>query len=84
MKKRWWIVGAAGIVLAGAGDRLVDPRCSLAIARRWHCPLALHPEAGHDLPLDDGAWVAREVRGWCAGPPARGAHGASAGGCPGA
>jgi len=56
------------LVLAGAGDRLVDPRCSLAIARHWQCPLALHPDAGHDLPLDDGAWVAREVRGWCAGP----------------
>jgi pimeloyl-ACP methyl ester carboxylesterase len=56
------------LVLAGAGDRLVDPRCSMAIARRWQCPLGLHPEAGHDLPLDDGVWVAREVREWCAGP----------------
>jgi pimeloyl-ACP methyl ester carboxylesterase len=52
----------ATLVLAGAGDRLVDPRCSMAIARRWGCALALHPDAGHDLPRDDAAWVAREVR----------------------
>jgi pimeloyl-ACP methyl ester carboxylesterase len=52
------------LVLAGSGDRLVDPRCSGAIARRWHCPLAIHPEAGHDLPLDDGAWVATEIGRW--------------------
>jgi len=59
----------ATLVLAGARDRLVDPRCSMAIARRWHCPLGLHPEAGHDLPLDDGAWVAGEVRAWLSGDP---------------
>jgi pimeloyl-ACP methyl ester carboxylesterase len=52
------------LVLAGRGDRLVDPRCSGAIARRWHCPMVLHPEAGHDLPLDDGAWVVAAIRDW--------------------
>lgn len=52
------------LVLASAGDRLVDPRCSLEIARRWGCSLAMHPSAGHDLPLDDGAWVARAVSQW--------------------
>jgi pimeloyl-ACP methyl ester carboxylesterase len=51
-------------VLASAGDQLVDPRCSLELARRWSLPVALHPCAGHDLPLDDGAWVAAQVRGW--------------------
>ena len=55
---------AKTLILASTGDRLVDPRCSREIARRWHCALAIHPAAGHDLPLDDGAWVAREVRDW--------------------
>ena len=54
------------LILASAGDRLVDPRCSKEIARRWHCALAIHPAAGHDLPLDDGAWVAKEVHDWLA------------------
>jgi pimeloyl-ACP methyl ester carboxylesterase len=52
------------LVLAGARDGLVDPHCSMAIARRWGCALAIHPEAGHDLPLDDGDWVVGEIRRW--------------------
>ena len=55
------------LVLSGACDRLVDPRCSQAIARRWQCALAIHPEAGHDLPLDDGAWIVRELQTWLQG-----------------
>jgi pimeloyl-ACP methyl ester carboxylesterase len=54
------------LILASAGDRLADPRCSKEIARRWHCALAIHPTAGHDLPIDDGAWVAKAVRDWLA------------------
>jgi pimeloyl-ACP methyl ester carboxylesterase len=57
------------LVLAGAGDRLVDPRCSETLARRWNAPLALHPTAGHDLPLDDGPWVAAQVKQWLSSPP---------------
>jgi hypothetical protein len=51
------------LVLSSAGDQLVDPRCS----PRWRArqvPHAAHPDAGHDLPLDDGAWVAGQVAGW--------------------
>ena len=55
---------ARALVLAGSGDRLVDPRCSRTIAQRWSCPLAIHPTAGHDLPLDDGPWVALQIRNW--------------------
>ncbi|MFT4047818.1 MAG: alpha/beta hydrolase [Solimonas sp.] len=54
------------LVLAGLGDRLVDPRCSQTLARRWHCALAEHPDAGHDLPLDDPGWVIVRVRDWAA------------------
>jgi len=56
----------ATLVLAGAGDGLVDPRCSLDIARRWKCVMAVHPTAGHDLPMDDGPWVAGTIRAWLA------------------
>ena len=52
------------LVLAGAADRLVDPACSLALAARWRLPVRVHPSAGHDLALDDGAWVCGEVRQW--------------------
>lgn len=54
------------LLLAGAGDRLVDPRCSQTLAARWQARLATHPTAGHDLPLDDGAWVRAKIRDWLA------------------
>lgn len=52
------------LVLASENDRLVDVGCSLELARRWRAECRLHPGAGHDLPLDDGAWVARQVAEW--------------------
>jgi pimeloyl-ACP methyl ester carboxylesterase len=52
------------LVLCSLGDQLVDPACSLAIARQWGCPVASHASAGHDLPLDDGDWVAGQIQAW--------------------
>ena len=52
------------LVLAAAKDGLVNPQCSQQLAHRWRAAHAVHPDAGHDLPLDDGAWVARQVREW--------------------
>lgn len=49
------------LVLASTNDRLVSVECSRALARQWQCLLRLHPTAGHDLPLDDGPWVAAQV-----------------------
>lgn len=58
--------GVPMLVLASARDALVDVRCSLHLAQRWHADIAVHAEAGHDLPLDDGAWVAEQVARWVA------------------
>jgi pimeloyl-ACP methyl ester carboxylesterase len=52
------------LLLCSQGDELVDWRCSQAISRAWGAPLRLHARAGHDLPLDDGEWVARNVVDW--------------------
>lgn len=52
------------LLLCSQGDSLVDWRCSQAISRAWGAPLRLHARAGHDLPLDDGEWVARNVADW--------------------
>ena len=57
---------AATLLLASAQDRLVSVACSKALARRWPCDLRIQPSAGHDLPLDDGDWVAQRVRDWLA------------------
>ena len=52
------------LLLASQNDQLVDSRCSQAIARGWGCGLALHPHAGHDLPLDAPWWVLEQVQQW--------------------
>ena len=52
------------LLLAGRQDRLVNAKCSLTLAQHWNCPIRLHPDAGHDLPLDDGVWVAQQVKEW--------------------
>ncbi|HZZ94390.1 MAG TPA: alpha/beta hydrolase [Usitatibacter sp.] len=52
------------LVLASAGDRLVDARCSRELARAWGVAFALHADAGHDLAVDDGPWVAAQVARW--------------------
>jgi len=52
------------LVLGSVQDHLVDNRCSQGLARRWQTDTALHPDAGHDLPLDDGPWIAGQVAAW--------------------
>jgi pimeloyl-ACP methyl ester carboxylesterase len=52
------------ILLAGQQDRLVNVKCSLRLADRWNAPIKLHSTAGHDLPLDDGEWVAHQIKEW--------------------
>ena len=53
------------LLLASDADQLVDVACSRALARRYRWPLFVHASAGHDLPLDDGPWVAEQIRRWC-------------------
>lgn len=57
------------LVLSGRQDALVDPRCSAELAARWQLPHVEHPGAGHDLPLDDGPWLAARIGEWLAGLP---------------
>ena len=52
------------LVLASKEDALVHASCSRQLAALWHTAYAEHPTAGHDLPLDDGLWVARQVKRW--------------------
>jgi pimeloyl-ACP methyl ester carboxylesterase len=52
------------LLLASAQDQLVSVQCTLAPARQWAFDYRIHPEAGHDLALDDGPWLAQRVREW--------------------
>jgi pimeloyl-ACP methyl ester carboxylesterase len=55
---------ALTLILASGADGLVNSGCSMEIAHRWNTAIANHPTAGHDLPLDDGKWVIREICAW--------------------
>jgi hypothetical protein len=64
---RFRAVAATGRADAGAEQRRRPAGRSTLLAklaRAWQVPHAAHPDAGHDLPLDDGAWVAGQVAGW--------------------
>jgi pimeloyl-ACP methyl ester carboxylesterase len=56
--------GVRLLVIASAADRLVAPRCSIRLARRWDVQLLMHPFAGHDLAVDAPAWLARTCARW--------------------
>lgn len=52
------------LLLASRGDRLASVACSRAMARAWGAPLREHPQAGHDLALDDPAWIVAQAMAW--------------------
>lgn len=52
------------LLLASTQDRLASVRCSRAMAHAWNAPLVEHPTAGHDLALDEPAWLARQIAQW--------------------
>ncbi|MGZ5054059.1 MAG: alpha/beta fold hydrolase [Methylobacter sp.] len=54
------------LLLNGLGDRLVAPSCSESIHKKWQLELRRHLWAGHDLTLDDGAWVVLQLKDWIA------------------
>jgi len=55
---------APTLLLSGAGDHMVDPKCSKEIAKAWKIPHRIHPWAGHNLTLDDPEWVIESILEW--------------------
>jgi pimeloyl-ACP methyl ester carboxylesterase len=52
------------LVLSGARDPFTDPRCPRRVAEHLGAQLRVHPDAGHDLPLDAPEWVADRIVEW--------------------
>ena len=52
------------LLLASSRDRLVNPKCSYALARAWGAKLAGHSQTVHNLPLDDPDWLVQQVQDW--------------------
>lgn len=43
------------------GDNLVSPDCTLQIAKKWKLKAEMHPSAGHDISIDDPAWLVEQL-----------------------
>lgn len=50
------------VIINGAGDRFVDPTCSIEIHNQWKSPLLTHPTAGHDIAFEDAAWLIEKIK----------------------
>ncbi|MDP5292361.1 alpha/beta hydrolase [Oceanimonas sp. CHS3-5] len=57
-------LGITPLILCSRHDRLVDARCSHALADYWHTQVREHAWAGHDLPHDDPDWLLNELAGY--------------------
>ncbi len=49
-------------VFVSRNDRLVSADCSRKLANYYQCNLVTHPNAGHDLPLDDPEWLLNQIK----------------------
>lgn len=52
------------LILASEQDQLSLPKCSKILAKHFGLDPILHPSAGHDLPLDDPEWMAKNIFEW--------------------
>jgi pimeloyl-ACP methyl ester carboxylesterase len=50
------------LVISSAKDAFTHPACPRALAAHLRAPIAVHPEAGHDIANDAPEWLASEVR----------------------
>lgn len=61
---RWSLPASVPIpvlMLVSLGDSMVDPVCGQRLAARLATVPALHPWGGHELPLDDPAWICDQL-----------------------
>ncbi|MBC7397056.1 MAG: alpha/beta hydrolase [Bdellovibrionales bacterium] len=57
-------IGVPALVLASRQDQLVDVSCSIELAKKYRAEIRLHPNANHDLPMDEPDWVSEQVSEW--------------------
>lgn len=50
------------LILAGKKDRLCSYKSSEKLHELWDGEFKLHSTAGHDLPIDDGAWLTEQIK----------------------
>ncbi len=49
------------LVLTGGQDKLVSPNCSKKLVEHFKGNISIHPNAGHDIVIDDENWVIHQL-----------------------
>jgi pimeloyl-ACP methyl ester carboxylesterase len=57
-----WPEGLPLMILTGKKDRLCDYKSSIELNKKWGGTLHIHPEAGHDLPIDASSWMIEKLK----------------------
>jgi len=55
------VVDLPALYIGSFSDRLVSYKCTLALARKSGKECLMHPDAGHEIPLDDPVWLVRVI-----------------------
>ena len=50
------------MILCGKKDRLCSYKSSVELNKKWGGKLFMHPEAGHDLPIDACSWMIENLK----------------------
>ncbi len=48
-------------IVCSKKDRLVKVNCSISLGKYFCTDLIVHPNAGHDIPLDDPEWLVHQI-----------------------
>lgn len=52
------------LLIASRKDRIASFRCTEQLAKYWGLKPLIHPDAGHDLPLDEPEWLVEKLLNW--------------------
>lgn len=55
-------LGIPTLFLVSEKDQLADSACGKKLAKHFNARVDVHPEAGHDLPLDDPDWICQQIQ----------------------
>ena len=50
------------LILASSKDHIVNHQASIDLQGFFNCPMLVHAQAGHDLPLDAPNWVIEQIK----------------------
>lgn len=50
------------VLINGAKDKFVNPKCTTDIAAHWKCPVVTDRQGGHDIAFEDAKWLIQQFK----------------------